>query len=397
VTTFSIQFLGCKVSHVDAHEIRERLLGEGHTERPAGADVAVVNTCCVTNEAVTKSRKAAARAARTHQRVYVTGCGANLAAGAFAGLPENVVVVAKRSEETPEFVAGDVGAIGCVQADARLDRVRAFVKVQDGCSFSCNFCVIPLVRGRSRSRPARAVLAEIGRRVAQGHREVVLTGINLGCYRDREGSFDLARLIRDAGATPGLERLRLSSIEINHVSPALVDALRETPTASRHLHVPLQSGDDDVLRAMGRRYTTTTYLRRLEPLRGDFNLTSDVIVGFPTEDERAFANTFRVVRAAGLTKVHVFPYSPRPGTATELRDPVPPAVKRERSARLRELSHDACMARWRSKIGREDVVLVDRPGRGYGDDYSPWLVDAPVGELVRVRGASVDEEGIVAA
>jgi len=397
VTTFSIQFLGCKVSHVDAHEIRERLLGEGHTERPAGADVAVVNTCCVTNEAVTKSRKAAARAARTHQRVYVTGCGANLAAGAFAGLPENVVVVAKRSEETPEFVAGDVGAIGCVQADARLDRVRAFVKVQDGCSFSCNFCVIPLVRGRSRSRPARAVLAEIGRRVAQGHREVVLTGINLGCYRDREGSFDLARLVRAAGATPGLERLRLSSIEINHVSPALVDALRETPTASRHLHVPLQSGDDDVLRAMGRRYTTTTYLRRLEPLRGDFNLTSDVIVGFPTEDERAFANTFRVVRAAGLTKVHVFPYSPRPGTATELRDPVPPAVKRERSARLRELSHDACMARWRSKIGREDVVLVDRPGRGYGDDYSPWLVDAPVGELVRVRGASVNEEGIVAA
>jgi threonylcarbamoyladenosine tRNA methylthiotransferase MtaB len=284
-----------------------------------------------------------------------------------------------------------------VQADARLDRVRAFVKVQDGCSFSCNFCVIPLVRGRSRSRPARAVLAEIARRVAQGHREVVLTGINLGCYRDREGSFDLARLVRAAGETPGLERLRLSSIEINHVSPALVDALRETPTASRHLHVPLQSGDDDVLRAMGRRYTTTTYLRRLEPLRGDFNLTSDVIVGFPTEDERAFANTFRVVRAAGLTKVHVFPYSPRPGTATELRDPVPPAVKRERSARLRELSHDACMARWRSKIGREDVVLVDRPGRGYGDDYSPWLVDAPVGELVRVRGASVNEEGIIAA
>src|SRR5207248_4673691 len=117
-------------------------------------DVAYVNTCGVTNEAVAKSRKAAARAARTHHRVYVTGCGANLAADAFAGLPANVVVVAKRSEETPEFVAGDVGAIGCVQADARLDRVRAFVKVQDGCSFSCNFCVIPLVRGASRSRRA---------------------------------------------------------------------------------------------------------------------------------------------------------------------------------------------------------------------------------------------------
>src|SRR5689334_20285507 len=138
MATFSVRFLGCKVSHVDAHEIRERLLADGHDERTDAADVAIVNTCCVTNEAVAKSRKEAARAARTHRRVYVTGCGANLASTAFAGLPENVVVVAKRSEETASFVAGDVGAIGCVQADARLDRVRAFVKVQDGCSFSCN-------------------------------------------------------------------------------------------------------------------------------------------------------------------------------------------------------------------------------------------------------------------
>jgi threonylcarbamoyladenosine tRNA methylthiotransferase MtaB len=397
VTTFSIQFLGCKVSHVDAHEIRERLLADGHTETGPAADVAVVNTCCVTNEAVAKSRKAAARAARTHRRVYVTGCGANLAAEAFAGLPQNVVVVARRSEETPAFVAGDVGAIGCVQADARLDRIRAFVKVQDGCSFSCNFCVIPLVRGRSRSREAQAVLAEVARRVAQGHREVVLTGINLGCYRDRAEGFDLPRLVRAAGATPGLRRLRLSSIEINHVSSALVDALRETPTACRHLHVPLQSGDDDVLRAMGRRYTTSTYLRRLAPLRDDFNLTSDVIVGFPSENERAFANTLRLVDEAGLTKVHVFPYSPRPGTATEGRDPVSPGVKRDRSTRLRALSHRACVAHWQTKVGGEDVVLVDRPGRGYGDDYSPWLVEAPVGELVEVRAAAVTPEGILAA
>jgi len=368
VTTFSVRFLGCKVSHVDAHAVRERLLADGHAERDAGADIAVVNTCCVTREAVAKSRREAARAARTHARVYVTGCGANLAGDAFAGLPENVVVVARRSEETPEFVAGDVGAIGCVQAEARLDRVRAFVKVQDGCSFSCRFCVIPLVRGTSRSRPAEAVLGEIRRRVAQGHREVVLTGINLGCYRDRAAGYRLPRLVRDAGATPGLERLRLSSIEINHVDDELVRALRETPNASHHLHVPLQSGDDDVLRAMGRRYSVSTYLRRLEPLREEFNLTSDVIVGFPAEDERAFENTLGVVAEAGLTKVHVFPYSPRPGTGTAAEDPVPPQVKKERSARLRAASHDACLAHWRSKIGRDDLVLVDRQGRGYGDD-----------------------------
>jgi threonylcarbamoyladenosine tRNA methylthiotransferase MtaB len=397
MATFAVRFLGCKVSHTDAHAIRERLLGDGHVERGASAQIAVVNTCCVTNEAVRKSRKAAARAARTHARVYVTGCGANLA-DAFTGLPENVTVVARPSEETPEVIAGDVGAIGCVQADVRLDRVRAFVKVQDGCSFSCNFCVVPLVRGASRSRAAEAVLAEVERRVEQGHREVVLTGINLGCYRDRAGGYRLAQLVREAGSTPGLRRLRLSSIEVNHVDAELVRALDETPTVSRHLHVPLQSGDDRVLAAMARRYSSTTYLRRLEPLAG-FNLTTDVIVGFPGEDERAFRNTLRVVEAAGITKVHVFPYSPRPGTATAADDNVPAETKKERSARLRAASEAACEHRWRTKIGTRDVVLVDRPGRGYGDDYSPWILEglAPIGDLVTAQATGVSEEGVVGA
>jgi threonylcarbamoyladenosine tRNA methylthiotransferase MtaB len=398
MATFRVDFLGCKVSHADVHEVREALLRDGHDEhRDSSAEVAVISTCCVTNEALAKSRKAAARAARTHRRVYLTGCGANLEGGAFAGLPGNVTVVARRSEDTAAFVAGDVGAIGCVQADVRIDRVRAFVKIQDGCSFSCNFCVIPLVRGASRSRSAAAVLAEIRRRVEQGHREVVLTGINLGCFRDRGAGFDLARLVRAAGATPGLERLRLSSIEINHVDATLVAALRETPTVTKHLHVPLQSGDDGVLTAMRRRYSTATYLRRLAPLAGEFNLTSDVIVGFPAEDEAAFERTLRTVERAGLTKVHVFPYSPRPGTATAAVDPVPPAAKKERGARLRGLSHELCLRRWQSKIGTDDAVLVDRPGRGYGNDYTPWLVDAPVGALVRVQGAAVTEEGVRAA
>jgi threonylcarbamoyladenosine tRNA methylthiotransferase MtaB len=398
VATFSVRFLGCKVSHADAHEVRERLIREGHSELRSedGAEVAVVNTCCVTNEALGKSRQAAARAARTHGRVYVTGCGANLAADAFAGLPANVTVVARPSEETPEFVAGDVGAIGCVQGEARLDRVRAFVKIQDGCSFSCNFCVIPLVRGRSRSRAAAAVLEEVSRRVAQGHREIVLTGINLGCYRDRDADYRLSRLVREVGAVPGLERLRLSSIEVNHVDSDLEAALRETPSVGRHLHVPLQSGDDGVLRDMARRYTAATYLRRLERF-GDFNLTTDVIVGFPTETESAFHRTLDVVAAAGISKVHVFPYSPRPGTETAALDSIPPEIKKDRSARLRDASHRACLTRWHDKIGADDLVLVDRPGRGYGDDYSPWLVDAPVGQFVPVRGASVSEEGILAA
>ena len=393
---FSVRFLGCKVSYADAQAIRERLLADGHVEHEDGAEIAVVNTCCVTHEAVRKSRHAAARAAREHQRVYVTGCGANLSADGFAGLPDNVVVVARRSEETPEFVARDVGPIGCVQGESRLDRVRAFVRVQDGCSFSCAFCVIPLVRGPSRSRKADAVLREIRKRVAQGHREVVLTGINLGCYRDREARYSLADLVRATGAIPGLARLRLSSIEVNHVNAELVAALRETPNVARHLHVPLQSGDDGILREMGRRYSSATYLRRVAPLL-DFNLTTDVIVGFPGEDERAFRRTLDVVAEAGITRVHVFPYSPRPGTATAAADSVPVAVKRQRSERLREQSRVASLERWRSKLGRDDVVLVDRPGRGYGGDYSPWLLRGEVGELVPVRGRAVTEEGILAA
>jgi threonylcarbamoyladenosine tRNA methylthiotransferase MtaB len=396
MSSFSIRFLGCKISYADAQEIRARLLREGHQEGSEGAEFAVVNTCCVTHEAVRKSRHAVARAARSHGRVYVTGCGANLAESAFAGIPGDVVVVNKRSEETPAFVAGDVGAIGCVQAETGIERVRAFVKVQDGCSFSCAFCVVPLVRGSSRSRASSAVLEEIRKRIAQGHREIVLTGINLGCYRDRKAGYTLARLLREAGGIPGLARLRLSSIEVNHLNEELVMAIRETPAVSRHLHVPLQSGDDGILRAMKRRYSAAAYLRRVEAASG-FNLTADVIVGFPGEDERAFRRTLEVVAEAGITKCHVFPYSPRPGTQTQAEDPVPPQVKKERSARLREASRVACLEHWSRKVGREDDVLVDRPGRGYGDDYSPWLVEGKIGELVRVRGRAVTEEGILAA
>jgi len=394
MASFTTRFLGCKVSFADEQAIRERLLSDGHTEVAGAGEIAVINTCCVTGEAVAKSRQAAAQAARSHGRVYLTGCAANLPAGAFEGLPANVRVVARRSEEVAEAVAGDVGAIGCVQATHRLDRVRAFVKIQDGCSFSCSFCVIPLVRGATRSRPADTVLAEIRRRVAQGHREVVLTGVNLGCFRDRAAGLTLAGLVREAGAVEGLTRLRLSSVELNHVTAELIEAMRETPAVSRHLHVPLQSGDDEVLRAMGRRYTVGQYLSRLAPLGEDFNLTTDVIVGFPAEDDRAFERTLAVVEAAGITKVHVFPYSPRPGTRTAADDRVPAAVKKERGARLRAASDAACRRRWEGRVSSDDDVLVDRPGLGYADDYTPWLVDAPVGELVRARAVAVAEEGV---
>jgi threonylcarbamoyladenosine tRNA methylthiotransferase MtaB len=394
MTTFTTSFLGCKVSFADQTAMRERLLADGHVEVASSGEIAVVNTCCVTHEAVSKSRKAVSRAARSAGTVYVTGCASRLE-DAFSGLPGNVVVTRRLGEDASDFVAGDLTAIGCVQADFRHDRLRAFVKIQDGCSFHCRFCVIPLVRGATRSRPAAAVLAEIRKRVAQGHREVVLTGVNLGCFRDPDAGYTLPRLIREAGAVRGLERLRLSSIEVNHVTPALLAALRETPSVSPHLHVPLQAGDDRVLCAMGRRYTSGQFLSKVAPLR-DFNVTTDVIVGFPGEDDAAFRRTLDVVSAAGMTKVHVFPYSPRPGTRTASEDDVPSEVKRERSARLRALSEELCLERWRAKLDSVDRVLVDRPGRGYGDDYTPWIVEAPVGSFVAARATAVTREGILA-
>lgn len=393
MTTFTTRFLGCKVSFADAQAIRERLLADGHEEVAEAGEVAVVNTCCVTSEAVSKTRQAASRASRTSRVVYLTGCATKLG-GALDGLPENVIVTHSTGEAAAEAVAGDVGAIGCVQAEHRLDRVRAFVKIQDGCSFSCAFCVIPQVRGATRSRTAPAVLGEIEKRVHQGHREIVLTGVNLGCFRDRTAGVTLAELLRRAGAIDGLERLRLSSIEVNHVDDSLIAAMRETPIVSPHLHIPLQSGDDDVLRSMARRYTSRQYLARVAPLARDFNLTADVIVGFPTEDAAAFDRTLEVVEAAGVTKVHVFPYSPRPGTRTADEDVVPPAVKRERSEMLRSLSSELCRRRWEAKLGKTERILVDRPGRGYGDDYTPWLLEGELGTFVETRATSVSEEGV---
>ena len=394
MATFSTRFLGCKVSFADAQAIRERLLADGHREVPEGGEIQVVNTCCVTHEAVSKSRQAVSRAARSARTVYATGCASNLS-GALAGAAPNVVVTGRIGDDAASFVAADVGAIGCVDAAHGLDRVRAFVKIQDGCSFSCAFCVIPLVRGATRSRSAAAVLAEVRRRVVQGHREVVLTGVNLGCFRDRAAGYTLARLVREAGSLPGLERLRLSSIEVNHVDDELVAALTETPAVARHLHVPLQSGDDGVLRAMGRRYTAAQLERRLERLAG-LNLTTDVIVGFPAEDEPAFERTLALVERLGISRVHVFPYSPRPGTRTAAADTVPPHVKRERSARLRALSDTLSRRRWQARVGSTDRVLVDRDGGGYADDYTPWLVDAPLGSFVRAQAVGVADEGVLA-
>jgi len=375
MTGFAAEFLGCKVSMTDAQEIREQLAGAGHAEvEPARAPLRIVNTCCVTAEAVAKSRKAVRRAARSAERVLVTGCGANLQGAAFEDVAANVTVVRGAPEAIPRLVAGWVGDLGCAGPRPAFPRTRAYVKVQDGCSFTCSYCVIPQVRGASRSRAATAVLADVARRARQGHREVVLTGINLGCFRDRAAGMRLADLLAAAAAVEGIERVRLSSIEVNHVDESLLAAMAQ-PGVARHLHVPMQSGDDGVLQAMRRRYSSGRFLaamRRARERVAGVNLTTDVIVGHPAEDDAAFERTLAAAAEAGFTRVHVFPYSPRPGTADEAADPVPAAVKAERSRRLRELAERQARAHRRALRGTHQRVLVEtEAGRGYTDDYTP--------------------------
>ena len=375
---FAAEFLGCKVSMTDVQEIREELVAAGHAEvESARAPLRIVNTCCVTAEAVAKSRKAVRRAARTAERVFVTGCGANLQGAAFEDVAANVTVVRGAPEAVPRIVAGWVGDLGCAGPRPAFPRTRAYVKIQDGCSFTCSYCVIPQVRGKSRSRRAADVLSDVARRARQGHREVVLTGINLGCFRDRAAGVRLPDLLARVAGVDGIDRVRLSSIEVNHVSDALLGAMAH-PGVARHLHVPMQSGDDGVLAAMRRRYTATAFQRAMGRARErvpGVNLTTDVIVGHPAEDDAAFERTLAAVRAAGFTRVHVFPYSPRPGTADEASDPVPAAVKAERSRRLRELGERQARAHRRALRGTRQLVLVEtEAGRGYADDYTPLVV-----------------------
>jgi threonylcarbamoyladenosine tRNA methylthiotransferase MtaB len=387
--TFSAEFLGCKISRADRDAIAERLAEGGAEEVATGGDLHVVNGCCVTAEAVAKTRQAVRRAVASGARgVVVAGCAARLAGTGLRDIDPRVQVVAQQAEATPAAVASlarTLGCLGTTPVPARRSRMRAFLRVQDGCSFACSFCVIPLVRGASRSRPVESIVAEAVRRATDGYREIVLTGVNIGLYRDRDAAgARLGDVVRAVAAVDGIERIRISSIEVQHLDDRLLGVLAAEPKVLPHLHVPLQSGDDGVLRAMRRRYGAAAYLGRIAAARaalGGLNVTGDIIVGFPGETEEAFGATLDVAAQAGLTRVHVFPYSPRPGTRTAGDDPIPADVKRSRSERLRAAADARAAAHRAGRVGTADRVLVERvdgPGvaTGYARDYTPWRIAA---------------------
>ncbi|HYZ81265.1 MAG TPA: MiaB/RimO family radical SAM methylthiotransferase [Solirubrobacteraceae bacterium] len=409
MASFAVKFLGCKVSQADAMLARRALLAAGHTEvAESEAELHVINTCCITGEAEAKSRQSVRRSLRSAQQVFVGGCAVNLNPAQFGDIDDRVTPFVGTADEV-------AAAMGAQDAPACIDvehdvlarervgapgppaaRTRGFVKVQDGCDGDCAYCIIPTVRGPARSRPASAVLAEVAERVSSGQPEMVMTGISVGDYRDPEQGLELGELMVAVARVPGVQRVRLSSVEVIHVSDTLLEALASEPKVCPHLHVPMQSGDDEVLRAMGRHYTAAEYLEHIERVRSrapDVNVTTDVIVGFPTEDERAFERTLQAVDAAGITRVHVFSYSPRPGTvAAELGDGVDPAEKKRRSQVLRGRSELRSRHHRTARLGRRERVLIDKVAdtqcSGYTADYTRCYLPAGAGP----RGALVDVE-----
>ncbi len=408
VTSFAVKFLGCKVSQADAMLARDALLAAGHHEVPeAEAELHVINTCCITSEAEGKSRQSVRRSLRSAREVYVAGCAVNLRAAQFAEIDARV----KPFVGTADDVAGAMA--GCVDLEhgvltrqsAAASRTRGFIKVQDGCDCHCAYCIIPTVRGGARSRPATAVVEEARRRVSQGQPEMVLTGISVGDYQDPTSGLELGELMCEVACVPGVERVRLSSVEVIHVKNSLLRALADEPKVCPHLHVPLQSGDDGVLRAMGRHYTAAEYLEHVRAVRAavpTVNVTTDVIVGFPTEDERAFERTLEMVDAAGITRVHTFSYSPRPGTAAErLGDRVSPEEKKRRSQAMRGHAEVRSRIHRTGKLGRIERVLIDKVAdtqcSGYTADYTRCYLPAGArrrGELVNVMCLELYADGI---
>jgi threonylcarbamoyladenosine tRNA methylthiotransferase MtaB len=407
--TVALATLGCRLNQVESQEIGALLEGRGFRVVEPGADaqVYVINTCTVTGRADFSDRQLIRRIARENPEAYlvVTGCYAQTdpdAAAAIAGvdlvvgnqekyhLPDLLGSLTKRPR--PEVAVADIGGAREVPIApfARVaGRSRAFVKIQDGCQHRCAFCIVPAARGRSRSQEPKVVLDQVCALAEAGYLDVTLTGVDIGHYGwDLYPRTTLAALLRELAEVEGLRWLRLSSVLPSYFTPELFDAVTTVPVMAPHLHLPLQSGSDRVLRLMRRPYHTGMYralVDRLSAAIPDLGLGADVIVGHPGETEEDFEATMRVVEALPFSSLHVFAYSDRKGTEAARRaDHVTAAAIRERSGRLRRLGALKSLAFRRGLVGRrrDAVVLAARDRRtgllaGLTDNYVEVLFEGP--------------------
>ena len=390
----AIRTLGCKVNRAESEMLAAALLGRGvELAEEDMAAVVVVNTCTVTGEADAKARKAVRRALGAARRpvVVVTGCLAALDRAGLESLGERVVVevdkdaLARRVWTLAGAGEDDVPARATSRAGEAF-RTRATLKIEDGCDNFCAYCIVPHARGGPRATPLDELVARAASLAEAGVRELVLTGINLGRYRDGATGADLPTLVGALAAT-GVERIRLSSIEPPDLTARLLGVLAETPSACAHVHVPLQSGSDAVLARMRRRYTAEEYAARVEAAREalpGLALTTDVLVGFPGETDADAAVTREYCERIGFAKLHVFRYSRRGGTpAAEMPGQVPAPVSASRAQALRDLGEELAARDARDRLGDRAEALIERITRARGG--SPTRADGTTREYVKVR------------
>lgn len=401
--TVAFYTLGCKLNAYDTQWYAEQFAARGYREVSFGdrADVTVVNTCTVTGQGDAQSRKALRRAHRISPEgmVVAVGCYAQTDPDALSQMPEVDLVVGTAERVQLLDLINDTCSLGrtFVTRSRTADfqdmdiynfggRARAFVKIQEGCNEFCSFCIIPFARGRSRSRTLQSAVSQVKKLVDAGYREVVLTGVHIGDYGADLAGCELLQVLEAVEQIDGLDRFRVSSIEATYVTDEMIDFFAESQKFCRHLHIPLQSGDNGILKAMRRPYTRAQYIALLEKVAKrvpGVGIGGDVMVGFPGESDAAFQNTRDLIADHPLTYLHVFPYSPRGKTpATRMANQVDPQVKKQRGAILRELGRQKVAAFQARFLGQTLPVLFEnrRNGQclqGLTDNYIRVLAPGP--------------------
>ncbi|MDN7240431.1 tRNA (N(6)-L-threonylcarbamoyladenosine(37)-C(2))-methylthiotransferase MtaB [Planococcus sp. N028] len=422
MSTVAFHTLGCKVNHYETEAIWQLFKEQGYERREFDhhSDVYVINTCTVTNTGDKKSRQVIRRAVRNNPDavICVTGCYAQTSPAEIMAIPGVDIVVGTQDRtkllgyiEQYKKERLPINAVGNIMKNrvyeeldvpAFTDRTRASLKIQEGCNNFCTFCIIPWARGLMRSRDPKEVVRQAQQLVDAGYLEIVLTGIHTGGYGEDLKTYNLAQLLRDLESqVAGLKRLRISSIEASQLTDEVIDVLRESQIVVRHLHIPIQSGSDTVLKRMRRKYTMAFFADRLVQLRKalpDLAITSDVIVGFPGETEEEFMETFNFINDHKFSELHVFPYSQRTGTpAARMDGQIAEEIKNERVHRLITLN-DQLAKEYASKFEGELLEIIpeerhDGDGttgmvEGYTDNYLKVAIpgdESLIGKIVKVK------------